>query len=108
MSATEWKDEWRDERQRKQEITRDAREASEVLNHPKVAGFLEAERGKAWRAFRQLPLEAPREQFQALRAYLEALDRFEGDLNQYITRYYDMLAKEQWETETGGRDPADG
>lgn len=92
----------------KQQITRDAQDAANLLNHPKIRGFLDNERDKAWQTFKALPLEADKDKFQGIHAYMAALDRFENELKQYVQHYQDMMAREHREQETGGRDPFDG
>ena len=94
--------------ERRQRLHREARDAAQILNHPKVQGFFEERRKRTWQAFRKLPMQASREEFQALHSYAEALDSLEADLRRHIESYDRMVQQEDWLSETGGYDPQDG
>lgn len=82
-------------KERAAEMHRDATEAQELLNHPKIQAFLKSEKEKSLRAYKLLPMEASHEKYMALKIYFNVLDTFESNLKAFILKYEHELIKQE-------------
>jgi len=63
---------------------RDGAAARELLAHPLIEGFFRSEHARCYNAFKALPMEAAAAQYTALRAYVEAVERLQRHLQEYV------------------------
>lgn len=78
--------------ERRAELFKEARDAQNLLENPKIKGFFEQERDKTIKALKSMPMESPHAHYMALKIYLDQIDDFEKSLKQYIRRYEDFEA----------------